>query len=515
MVDQGVDYYKQKTWCDAKDGLGVWRLGRVKKKQRNKILVNFDGWSDRWKQWHCIHSSMLAPLRMHSKGYTGQSRIALREWDFNDEYLKIIEGKLKILLHNKFEGYSPYDLSVLLRGDLFVLVDSLLTYTYNNPSKDYPRVLDFFGLFIELFIRWMQFAPSAYEEQKAWETQSDAYLQHHAATVYKAGYELIESFVCIAGCSPRTNRFYDRKELGATPDPLLQAFAKKNGVQAAIALVTSSIPLQDLWKLLLCFPKVLLASERMIGRKPITDFSEGLWRKLETQRQEHILCFSQEERQVFCDRFDQVFRLSGQNDRTAYLRSRLQVEVASPLDLSPIMSQDFRVIKPMPEVEAHPRPGFLHDDEGTIEDPFEQGSMIEHDEERDTEALSKLREYIDSKAKLCMEAVTQLASVEKAPGLDQRLEAIFKEHKTCDQQEFAVLNAVETLMEENDVAQALRVIRWRKKVLKVAALSGWDTARQVARRTVQTLEVTARDLIEENLRSWSLLAAHSLSQDDS
>ena len=131
MAERTVDYFKQKTWCDAKDGLGVWRLGRVKKKQKHKVLVHFDGWSDKWKQWHCIHSNMIAPLRKFSKGYTGQSKVALREWDFNDEYLKIVEGKIKILLHNKFEGFSPYDLAVLLRGDLFVLVDSLLTYTYN------------------------------------------------------------------------------------------------------------------------------------------------------------------------------------------------------------------------------------------------------------------------------------------------------------------------------------------------------------------------------------------------
>ena len=131
MAEPSTDYYKQKTWCDAKDGLGVWRLGRVKKRQKNNVLVHFDGWSDKWKQWHCIHSNMLAPLRMHSQGYTGQTKIALREWDFNEEYLKIVSGKLRILLHNKFEGFSPYDLSVLLRGDLFVLVDCLLTYTYS------------------------------------------------------------------------------------------------------------------------------------------------------------------------------------------------------------------------------------------------------------------------------------------------------------------------------------------------------------------------------------------------
>lgn len=513
MAERGVEYYKQKTWCDAKDGLGIWRLARVKKKQKNKVLVNFDGWSDRWKQWHCLHSTMLAPLRMYSKGYTGQSRIALREWDFNDEYLKIVEGKIKILLHNQFEGFSPYDLAVLLRGDLFVLVDSLLTYTYNNPSKDYPRVMDFFGLFMELFIRWMQSALPAYEEQKAIETQTDAYLLNNAAAVYKAGFELIETFISVTGSNSRTNRFYERKELGASPDPLLHIFAKKSGIQTAAALVTSSIPLRDLWKLLLCFPKVLLGAERIVGKKPLVEFCEGLWRKLETVRPEVILGLSQEERLSFCDGFDRVIKQLGPSDRSSFIRARLQVEIASPIALSPIPSQDFRPVKPEPEDERRieRRPEFLHDSEDAIEDSFDQGSMIEHDVERDNEALGKLREYVDMKAKLCMEAVAQLAAAERPPGLDERLEEIFKEHRSCDQQEFAVLNTIETLMAENDLTQALRLIRWRKKVLKVAALSGWETARMVARRTVHNLEVTARDLIEENLRAWSFLAAQSLS----
>ena len=131
MAEPALDYFKQKTWCDAKDSLGVWRLGRIKRRQKQRVLVHFDGWSDRWKQWHCVHSSLLAPLRMYSRGYTGQTNVALREWDFNEEYLKIVSGKVRILLHNKFEGFSPYDLAVLLRGDLFVLVDCLLTYTYS------------------------------------------------------------------------------------------------------------------------------------------------------------------------------------------------------------------------------------------------------------------------------------------------------------------------------------------------------------------------------------------------
>lgn len=141
----------------------------MKKRQKQRVLVHFDGWSDKWKQWHCIHSALLAPLRMYSRGYTGQTTVALREWDFNEEYLKIVNGKVRILLHNKFEGFSPYDLAVLLRGDLFVLVDCILTYTYTvfptqDPLRDYSKVLELFGLVTDLALSWMLRAPEVYTD---------------------------------------------------------------------------------------------------------------------------------------------------------------------------------------------------------------------------------------------------------------------------------------------------------------------------------------------------------------
>jgi hypothetical protein len=114
--------------------MGVWRLGRIKRKVKTRILVHFDGWSDKWEQWYCLHSELIAPIRMHSRGYTGQTKVALRKMDFSEDSLKTMESKIKLLKHNDLTGLSPYDLTILIRGDLFVLIDYLLTYTYSVIS---------------------------------------------------------------------------------------------------------------------------------------------------------------------------------------------------------------------------------------------------------------------------------------------------------------------------------------------------------------------------------------------
>ena len=127
--------YKRKNWCDAKDGLGIWRMGRVKQRIKDFVTVTFDGWSDKWKQVYCLHSELIAPFRMNSKGYTGQLKATLREWDFTEDNLKLHSMKARMLVKSGFNGFSPYDLTYFVRGDLFVLVDSLLTYTYRNPNS--------------------------------------------------------------------------------------------------------------------------------------------------------------------------------------------------------------------------------------------------------------------------------------------------------------------------------------------------------------------------------------------
>ena len=90
---------------------------------------------------------------MHSVGYTGQTKKPLRDWDFNEDSIKTSEGIMTILVHGSFSGLSPYELTLFLRGDLYMQVDCLMTYTYSNPAKDVPRVLDFFNGIIDMAIK--------------------------------------------------------------------------------------------------------------------------------------------------------------------------------------------------------------------------------------------------------------------------------------------------------------------------------------------------------------------------
>ena len=66
--------------------------------------------------------------------------------------------------------------------------------------------------------------------------------------------------------------------------------------------------------------------------------------------------------------------------------------------------------------------------------------------------------------------------------------------------ELGLLSSVEFLLTENRVEDALKAVRWRKKLLKVAALNGWEVAHAVAKNTLSKLDIDERDLINVSAR---------------
>ena len=60
---------------------------------------------------------------------------------------------MTILVHGNFSGINPYELTLFLRGDLFMQVDSLMSYTYSNPAKEVSRVIEFFSGIVDMTIK--------------------------------------------------------------------------------------------------------------------------------------------------------------------------------------------------------------------------------------------------------------------------------------------------------------------------------------------------------------------------
>lgn len=360
----------------------------------------------------------------------------------------------------------------------------------------------------------MQKAPDVYadvctKQNLRLQGQADAYLLNSNVAIYKAGTELLEAFNSVMGLIPRTCKFYERADLGANVSPglLLQGFIKKGGVKAVTTVLTSSVPMQDLWTVLVHLPKLLVASEAyQTQKKQVGDLCLALLHKLESEGSALVSFSDVPKRADFMLNFNQLLlQLYTSNvvkERMAGVYAHLQIEdkISMPVpQFSSLASlqDEFRPAYPLKLtrniISGRPLPqgGIFGSVGGASDFPFEdQNSIIEHEAQN----IEKLREYADAKFKQCLDYISELKPRKQAAQPPQDLPAVVKSGGRCDQQELAVLTLLEMLLTDNDLGKASKLLQWRKKVLQVAANAGWKTAKAVAVRTVERLDISPADI---------------------
>ena len=496
MQSNRQDYYKQKIWCDAKDELGIWRVGRIRKRQINVITVHFDGWSDKWKQAYCIHSSLIAPFRMHSVGSTGQSSKPLRDWDFNEDSIKTSEGIMTILTHGNFTGLSPFELTLFLRGDLYMQVDCLMNHSYTNPAKEISRVVEFFSGIIDMIIKWIVVVQSEFKNCEL--DNPGKYLIKASDSICRAAFEVLDMLNSIFGFEQRTAGFYEKYKQYCNPKVFIQAFFNKEGIKHFINLI-KVIGLENVWHIAVNIPAIFSLSTVAANDRYILSLTESIINQIEcfttenagiiTEKPELVMRFiknmenmidlvsSPHQKENYMDFFRNFFQMG----KVPWNRE-IEIDSAEPGRIS--------LMSPRNKVSAFPTPR-----RGTLKiSPAKKFDFP--DSSPDT--IETLKELIEKRHSECVKLIETRLSERRE--IEERLELGFQKHQSCDQQEFSILSTIEFLLSENKFDEALKVIRWRKKILKVSAMNGWDVAQETANRTWNKLDVDPVDIMEANLK---------------
>ena len=68
-----------------------------------------------------------------------------------------------------------------------------------------------------------------------------------------------------------------------------------------------------------------------------------------------------------------------------------------------------------------------------------------------------------------------------------------------DFNEISFLNALQLHLINNETEKVNKLIEWRKKILQISVLAGWDVARTVAKNTQHKLEIETQDILISNL----------------
>lgn len=71
--------------------------------------------------------------------------------------------------------------------------------------------------------------------------------------------------------------------------------------------------------------------------------------------------------------------------------------------------------------------------------------------------------------------------------LDETIHLMLKKENEFEKIEGSILIGIELLLSENKINEALSLIKWRKKVLKLAELCGWSIANKISDKTIKKL----------------------------
>ncbi|OMJ74131.1 hypothetical protein SteCoe_27019 [Stentor coeruleus] len=503
QIPKVQDFYKQKSWCDAKDTLGVWRVGRIRKRTKTIVVVHFDGWSDKWKQIYCLHSTLIAPFRMHSKGYTGQLKKPLRDWDYNEDAIKTSEGIMTILVHDNFSGLAPYELTLFLRGDLYIQVDSLMCHTYNNPSKEVSRVVEFFNGIIDMIIKWMSVVPG---EIKNCDSESpDKYLYSKSDAICKAIYEILDMLSSIFGFTSRTMEFFERNKQYVTAKIFIHTFLNKEGMKHFINIL-KVISLENLWHTVVNIPAIFSISTVVANGLYIMPLTECLINQIECLPLEAIsfIIEDQDNVSLFMKNMENMIDLvSSPHQKENYMEFfrnffRMQNLQTNNYEQDSVPELKFPLISPRNKPPAFPTSRRLSSKTSPLKRPEAFKESLDLHQEIPINSINYIKQLIERRHFECVQLIESRISTRKET--QKSLEIVFKDHSSCDEQEFYLFGVIEFLITEDKLDEAMKVIKWRKKILKIAALNGWEIAQEVGRITFYKLEIDSSDIFKASMK---------------
>jgi len=596
-------FYNPKTWCDALDYTGVWRLGRIKKSEDNYILVLFDGWSEKWKQWYCKHSPTIAPVRTHTYGYTGQVSVTLRDYDFQVSDIMTHERKLKnLLIDDKLSGFDAFRLASFIRGDLFVLIDSILTLNDRIEAQECHQISSFMRYYINMALRWMNMAIKTYQSMRKEVGPDNIYYMDEIRnrklhvnsddiSLYTCGFEIFLSLRSIFGLENRSTIFYEKNALTLNSKDLIAHFLTNEGLHKLNELISyedkelpnGRIDFMLLWPVIYSVPNFLNKAGQILKEQPVQQFITAVCNRLKLEFESDPLFKPKFEKNgeniVFIDALGKLNSfINGGELQLGTLFDNVETEDNLSLDLNP----------PPNSIQTRRRVNTLlihTEDDDSLN---KEGSVIIKEDEKlpkmsheastveQTQEVLKLKDQLKSMENQMLDLLKGLDNVKKGQkdfkqdvqkSVDEKIEASKKaiqkkdanepkneyftllknsgitpkeletylahfkqmnqaaakeqrkgssEEKSAttkygreledehgnmgtSEDEIKVLGALEMNLSNNKLGDALKLIRWRKKVIKLAQMNGWEVASIIANKTIHKLDVDAADIIMANV----------------
>ena len=124
--------------------------------RNSRILIHFDGWSSRYDETVRTGSSRIAAFRKYTRGYTGQSKVALRDFVLNYSYHVMLLKRIQIVIDSNFQCFKDAnECTQFVRGELYTYFDSLITLVQDPSKSDMEKIFEFATEVFNLGLKWI------------------------------------------------------------------------------------------------------------------------------------------------------------------------------------------------------------------------------------------------------------------------------------------------------------------------------------------------------------------------
>ena len=137
--------------------------------------------------------------------------------------ISYIENWLKLFYKFDFQKFPVLDITNLFRCQMFILVDSILFFEWENFSEvkfvnyliqsieeDFKKIQNFFHNIVQFSVLYLENMPKFISEIFNAPYERHSYLQSLPVSYLEASYEIFKILKSIFSFSERTNRFFEQ-----------------------------------------------------------------------------------------------------------------------------------------------------------------------------------------------------------------------------------------------------------------------------------------------------------------
>jgi hypothetical protein len=147
-------------------------------------------------------------FRRYSKGYTGQKKVAYRDYTFSEEDFNLIRNLIIEIKNKHFAEMDALQVTQVIRGRIFTMLEVFMTYSHKEPSKVIPSLVETLYDFLDLAVKYLEFFKENFKYADYLDKFPDLYLIDEKCAVISCYFEIMLTLRRIFGRDERVNNFY-------------------------------------------------------------------------------------------------------------------------------------------------------------------------------------------------------------------------------------------------------------------------------------------------------------------